>query len=469
MVSFAAAIGCFSLGRTRLPLLGTVLLLMGCGPAALPPASPTHTVLRIPTSTTSASPNPVATSVPIAPTTSVPSPSPLPTATEPALVDAIPTQIPITLSLEERRQLFEDVWATVADNYLYADFRGTNWQALHDVYVPQIEAATTKETFYQTLVELVAQLDDHHSRFVPPSDALAEDANTSGREVTVGIGVVTRLRHDGAFIQMVFPDSPAERAGIRPRDRIIGVDGRPYRTEDGDLLGSDGTAVRLTVVRPGERPRDVVLVRQEVSNRILPYYRRFPGDIGYVAIPTLWANDMGEQVSGALTDLRASGPLRGMVIDLRANRGGWGEVLNEVLSHFVRGQVGVFYGRNHVRPLVIAAPAGPDLRQVPLMVLIDNDTASYAEVMAAILQTEARATVIGARSAGNTETIYAHSFQDGSRLWLAEEGFHLQNGTNLEGIGVLPNVSIESDWTRYSEDDDPQLLEALRLLGGGPK
>src|SRR5690606_38819217 len=165
------------------------------------------------------------------------------------------------------------------------------------------------------------------------------------------------------------------------------------------------------VVRPGDKLRDVVVVRQEVRTHIVPYYRRFPGDVGYISIPTLWANDMGEQVSGALTDLVAAGRLRGVILDVRSNRGGWGEVLNDVLSHFVRGQVGVFFGRHYVRPLVIEPPAGPDMRGVPLVVLIDGDTASYAEVLAGVLQREAGALVVGSPSAGNTETIYAHTLR----------------------------------------------------------
>jgi carboxyl-terminal processing protease len=391
------------------------------------------------------------------------------TPIQPSISRPLPTALPINLPAAERRQIFESVWLTVQENYLYPDFHGLDWDSIHDEYVGRIEAAPTREQFYATLSEMVRQLDDQHSRFVAPSLVPAEDASATGRELTVGIGIVTRFRHDGAFIQIVFPNSPAARAGIRTRDRIIGVDGRPYRLQDGDLEGTSGTQVRLTVVRPGEKARDIVLERQEVLSQIGPYARRFPSDIGYVAIPTLWARDMGEQVSGALTDLRAAGPLRGIVLDVRSNRGGWGEVLNEVLSHFVRGQMGTFYGRDHNRPLVIEPPAGPDLRQVPLVVLIDGETASYAELLAAVLQHEADAVVVGSRSAGNTETIYAHTFDDGSRLWLAQEGFRLRDGTILEDIGILPDIAIELDWTRYSEDDDPQLLEALRILGGGPK
>jgi len=409
-------------------------------------------------------PTPLPTEVP-SPTATVP-----PSLTIASPISAPPTPQPVAdLPIEERRLIFEEVWQTVNDEYLYVDFQGVDWAKLREVYAERIEGTQTREEFYATMVELVAELKDNHSRFVPPAAAQAEEISTSGRETRVGVGVVVQPKPDGAFIQVVFPESPAARAGLRPRDRIIAVDGRPYVAADGDLQGEEGSSVRLTVVRPGDKLRDVVVVRQEVRTHIVPYYRRFPGDVGYISIPTLWANDMGEQVSGALTDLVAAGRLRGVILDVRSNRGGWGEVLNDVLSHFVRGQVGVFFGRHYVRPLVIEPPAGPDMRGVPLVVLIDGDTASYAEVLAGVLQREAGALVVGSPSAGNTETIYAHTLRDGSRLWLAQESFRLQDGTNLEGVGVTPDVPLDTDWTRFSEEDDPQLLEALRLLGAGPK
>jgi carboxyl-terminal processing protease len=381
----------------------------------------------------------------------------------------VDTPTPLTLAYTERKQIFEEVWRTVRDKYLYPDFHGLDWNAVHEEYGAKLEQEQTRDEFYGMMVEMLALLDDQHSRFEPPAVAQLENAKTSNDKVTVGIGVLTKPRADGGFIQIVFPDSPAARAEISPRDRIIAVDGRPYQVEDGDLLGEAGSSVRLTVVRPGAKLRDVVLTRQEVRNHIVPSYRRFPGDIGYVTIPTLWVMDMHDQVNGALTDLEAEGRLNGLILDMRANSGGWSEVMSGLLSHFVRGQVGTFVNRQHVRPLVVPELNGPDLRGRPVVVLIDSETASYGEVLAAILQREDHALVVGTRSAGNTETIYATVLSDGSRLWLAEEAFRLQNGMNLEGVGVQPDSIVDVDWTHYSEDDDPQLLEALRLLGAGPK
>ena len=443
-------------------LFGALGLLAGCGAgAAGAPLPPTPVARAALPSATIAQPTVAPTRAP----TTLPTPAP----TAPPTVRPTDSPTPDLMAYEERRQIFAEVWRTVNDHYLYTDFHQLDWQALHDEYATMLEQDQSRETFYNMMVELVARLNDDHSRFLPPAQAQTENVTISNSEVTVGIGVLTRTRPDGGFIQSVFPDSPAARAGLEPRDRIIAVDGRPYQPDDGNLLGEAGSAVRLTVVRPGEKLRDIVLTRQEVQNHIVPSYQRFPGNIGYVAIPTMWVNDMDEQVNGALTDLVAEGALEGLILDVRSNGGGWLYVLSGVLSHFVRGQVGVFFSRQAVRPLEIGAPSGPDLRHVRLVVLVDNETASYAEVLAAVLKQEHQALVIGTHSAGNTETTYAYTLSDGSRLWLAQEGFRLPNGENLEGAGVQPDIAMDIDWTHYSEDDDPQLLEALRQLGAGPK
>jgi C-terminal peptidase prc len=310
---------------------------------------------------------------------------------------------------------------------------------------------------------MVGKLDDRHSRFLAPSAATFEDAFSTGRESYVGIGVMLVPRNDGSFIQEVFPNGPAAQAGLLPRDRIVAINGQPF---DGgsDLYGPEGSEVRLTIVRPGQKPQDVVVTRRAVQGRIVPAARRLAGDIGYLKIPTLWVNDMDAQVSGALTDMVAERQINGLILDLRGNPGGWNYVLTGVLGHFVRGQVGMFFDQNGSKPLVIGENAGPDLRGLPLAVLVDESTASYAEVIAGVLQQNIGAYVVGVPTAGNTETIYAYELVGGARLWVAQEGFKLLDGRNLEGKGVQPDAVVHVDWTRYSEDDDPQIQEALHRL-----
>lgn len=453
----------------RLELLALLLGLTACSGVPRTTASPPPTAINEPVGAgvTAPAPRTGPSARPVVTPTSRPSTTAMPRPHATA-VPSVPSPV-ARLSAAERQHIFTQAWQIIKEQYLYPDFRGLDWDAIRDEYRPLVETATSDEAFYELMGQFVDQLGDHHSRFMPPSAAVSEDAFASGHESHAGIGALILPGPEGGFIQTVYPDSPAASADLRPRDRIIGVDDRPYVPGDGDLRGPPGSKVRLSVVRPGEKSRDIILVRQEIQSRVAPYSRRFPGDIGYVWIPTLWVNDMDEQVSGALTELIAAGQLNGLILDLRGNGGGWEHVLSGILSHFSRGQVGTFYNRSSVRPLVVSSPAGPDLRGEPLVVLIDQETTSYAEVLAGVLQQESGVRVVGAPSAGNTETIYAHKLSDGSRLWLAQEGFRLQNGAVLEGRGVQPDVVVDVDWKRYSEDDDPQLLEALRLLGAGPK
>jgi carboxyl-terminal processing protease len=460
-----------------------VFLLVGC--AAFPQAGATHQEEALNTIATSTSqPTLIATVLPGATATIPPPaqvasanlsaaevilpaatslPTPLPTEVA-SIVLAEPTPLlPTPTPLDERQQLFEQVWNTINEQYLYPDFRGVDWAAIRNEFAPLVAEVEDDEALYAVLTDMVSRLADQHSRFVPPSVAVAEDVRSQGREAQVGIGVITVPLADGAFVQQVFPGSPAEQAGIQPRDRIVAVDGEFYAYRP--IEGAAGSQVRLTIVRPdSEESRDVVLTRQLVEGRISPLVRRLNGDIGYIAISTLWVSDMGEQVAGALTQLELEAPLRGVVLDLRGNPGGWRDVLTTVLSHFVRGEVGSFFNRREELPLIVDYGPGPDLVGRPLVVLIDGGTASYAELLAGILQQEAGAWVVGTPSAGNTETIYAYDLNGGARLWVAQEGFRLRDGSNIEGGGVQPDLLIALDWTRYSEASDPSILEAVRLI-----
>lgn len=427
---------------------------MGCAeqlPAV--PAQPTGTAIPVVVAATEPPPSQTPTSLPL------PSHTPAPPSPSPA-----PAPSPTPISTQLRQQIFTEVWTTIDENYLYPDFGGVDWDAVRAEFEPRV-AQGSDEAFYQLIGAMVGRLGDDHSRFLPPSAAQREDALTSGREEQVGIGVIALPLSDGLLIQHVFPGSPAERAGLRPRDRIVAIDGRFYARQE--LEGPEGSTVRLTVVRPGAESRDVVITRRRVEGRIAPIVRRLPGEIGYVSVTTLWVSDMDRQVTDALAGLVADGALRGLVLDLRSNPGGWRSVLTGILGHFVRGDVGSFTSRKGDVPLRIGPGAQPDLRGLPLVVLVDAGTASYAELIAAVLQRQAGAVVVGAPTAGNTETIYSYELSGGARLWVAQEGFRLRDGSVIEGFGVQPDIAVLDDWTRFSEADDPGMDVALGLLTRG--
>ena len=411
---------------------------------------------------------PAASPEPTLEVAATPEPTTEPTMTAEPASTATP-KAPLTL--EQRTALFNDVWQTINEHYLYSDFNGVDWGMIQAAYAPMIEAAADDAEVYRILARMVEELDDRHSRFAPPEDARSEDALSSGTDTYVGIGVLTNQEPEAALVTMVFADSPAAEAGILRGDRIIGVEGKPFTNTD-VIRGPEGSQVRLTVQTPQAAPRELVLTRRPVQGRIIASSQRLPNapQIGYIYIPSLWADDMHTQVISELKRLRSEEPaLAGMIIDLRGNGGGWRNVLEGILSQFVYGDVGEFYSQEAAYPLKIQDDIqAAYYRDLPLVVLIDNNSASYAEVLAGSLQ-YAGATVIGVPSQGNTETIFQYNFEDGSRLWVAQEGFRLPDGTNFEGSGVQPDYVIEGDWTQYSLPNDPAILSAIAVIEQHPE
>jgi C-terminal peptidase prc len=249
------------------------------------------------------------------------------------------------------------------------------------------------------------------------------------------------------------------------------VDGSPITEDDEDLSrirGPEGSKVTLTVRSPGEEPRDVELVRGPINGAVLPTARRLDADpsVGYLVIPSFDPEDMDEQVAEALQTLvEGDEPLAGIVIDLRGNGGGLIDTMERIVGQFMTGEGGKYASRGREHAMV--PPRGTmyqQLKDIPLVVLVDEGSESASEMMTGALQYRGRAKVVGVPSAGNTETVYPYDFDDGSRLWLAEEGFQLPDGSTLEGTGVIPDAQIDVDWTKYPESEDPHILRAIELI-----
>jgi carboxyl-terminal processing protease len=444
-------------------------------PEATPTTEPAIDTSEAPTATflvttSIVSSTPPTSVVPSTPPTILPRPTDVPTeaptpSSTPVTIQPTPT-LPV-LSPDERAARFDEIWQTVEDSYLYSDFGGIDWEAVRADYRPQALTAETSEQFYATLKEMIDLLNDRHSRYLSPQDAYREQARTSGTAAFVGIGVNVVGTAAGGRIDMVFRDSPAEAAGLRRRDVIISVNGHPYASNAAGMSGPEGTSVRLVTQSPGEEAREIVVERRAVVHKLVPEaYRLADTDVGYLLIQSFWADDMGEQVIGALEQLIAERPIDGLIIDLRGNGGGWRTVLETLLSTFMEGKAGEFYRQDQARAIELTPNAlNERLKTTPIVVLVDQQSQSYTEVFAAALQAAGRASVIGQQTAGNTETIFAYDFDDLSRLWIAGEGFRLPSGEDLEGRGVIPDVIIDADWAAYSEADDPHIVKALELLG----
>jgi C-terminal peptidase prc len=405
-------------------------------------------------------------------------PTQTPTPSIPVVIIPTPTLLPEEL----RSSIFEEVWGTVKNKYLYKDYRGVNWLALHDEYKPRALQAGSNEEFYTTIKDMVERLDDNHSGYWTPAEVREQDASASGRTDYAGIGITVQMEDDSEVVLLVYPGSPAEAAGLRRRDRITAVDGQPLRDPEntpGRIRGPVGTSVTLTVQSPGQAPRDIAIVRQHITSSENPIITQLNGDpaIGYLVISSFWQGDMDTRVEQALLNFTRrladqDTPLKGLVIDLRGNKGGYITVTEGIVGQFMEGLLGTrrlndshqYSSEGLFQVVAVKGKLFNQLKSIPLVVLIDDHTGSSAEVFAAALQSKGRAKVIGTRSAGNIESLTAYDFSDGSRLHLATAYIELWDGTNLEGKGITPDVTIDVDWSSYPEKDDPHILEAVKTI-----
>lgn len=462
--------------RRRIVVLLVALILSGC--ARLP-----WLTARAPEPTPSATvPAPPPTRVvPTATATSTPTVTPSPTLAPPTptFVPLEPTPTLAPVAAELRTAIFERVWTTVRDSYVYADYRGVDWEATRAEFAPRVAAADDPVVFYALMRELIARLDDDHSRFESPQEVAAQQAEYKGEYRYGGIGAQIRTVDEGGLVTVLAPDGPASRAGIRPRDLILAIDGIPFTATAafgpdgpiGAVRGEPGTVVRLTVQTGQAPPREIEVVREPISADAFNQVRAqlLPGHVvGYVEIPSFYVEDVDTKVQAAVETLLASGPLEGLILDVRANSGGYVHLMRNTIALFHDGgSIGSTRGRAINEDQTI--PTGktmPGMDGVPIVVLIGPDSASAAEMFAGGMQVLGRAQLVGLPSAGNTENLYSYSYDDGSRLLLATVAFQLPDGTLIEDRGVLPDRYVEADWWRFPLESDPQVVAALDVIAG---
>ncbi len=424
---------------------------------------------------------PIAIALPVA---AQPSPSPVAWATvsTAASVDACvepeATLAPLsdeTLSMPEdfRIALFDGVWEGIRDLYVDPEINGLDWDAIGDEYAPLVIATDNAYEVYQLLGEMVGLLDDPYTNYYAPeelSDPATYDPSYGG--IGALIDSAARAEDDpaegdqGLRIIYVFEGGSAKEAGIVARDTIVGVDGDPC-ARIADIRGPEGSDVTLTIATPGQELRDVTVERRRINPLTLPEARRLTADpsVGYLQVLALSGQEALDGIEQALTTFMRGDAIEGLIIDLRASNQGAPAVVIGALGAFVEGQVGEYHSRLGNEPIEIEPSDLADrYADIPVVVLVDEGTEADAEQLAAILQDQGRATIVGAQTSGKTHGTTSVDFADGSLLQVVSFGFGLPSGETLEGVGVTPDVAVDADWLSYPESDDPFLLAALEVI-----
>jgi carboxyl-terminal processing protease len=473
--------GFTGMNNKRFLLIALIFLSLSCNfvtrglklvPTATPVPSATATLLPTNTQT----PQPTTTPFPV-PVYIPPVCKSQPLATLPAATTvAEPTPDLETnrpLDKAEQLKVFDQLTKTISKVYLYPDFNGLDWTATVAKYRAKIEAGLETEAFYTEMSNLVTELGDEHSQFESPTVVAATDAELAGKVDYVGIGTLVEPFIDkGHFVIIsVFPNSAASHSGLKPHDSVIAVDGIPL-IEDGEphslrMRGPECSVARVTVQSPGESPRDIIMMRYKVTSPLPIEARLVPttdgSRIGYIFLPSFFDETIPGQVEKALKDF---GNLDGLILDNRMNGGGASTVVEPILSHFTSGILGQFVSRAGKRPFKITANPINNSQEVPLVVLVGEETVSFGEIFSGILQDQGRAKIVGQTTLGNVETLSGYDFDDGSRAWIARERFDpARSHANWEKDGIIPDSVAFADWDTFNFENDPSVAEALKVLG----
>ena len=290
--------------------------------------------------------------------------------------------------------------------------------------------------------DIIGGLRDPYTDYLAPGE-YADLRDRTARSYS-GVGLTVGAARDSLVVKAALR-GPARAAGIRPGDRIVMVGGQNVRRLPFDrsldlIKGEEGTKVRLTVRRPREGRLSFVVERREIE---LPAVRsrlatRARTKIGYVRVLSFRAGAAEEVArrAGALGEKGA----KCLVLDLRDNPGGLLSEAVATVSLFVAdGAVCVTDGVHHGRRTYEVSGDAP-LADVPLVVLVNGESASAAEVVAAALHDHERATVVGRRTYGKATVQSVRELSNGAALKLTSAVFVTPSGANLTGRGVTPHV-----------------------------
>ncbi|GBF59446.1 putative CtpA-like serine protease [Candidatus Phycosocius bacilliformis] len=308
---------------------------------------------------------------------------------------------------------------------------------------------------------------DPHSSLMTSDDFKDLQSATKGEYGGLGIEVTSE---DGA-VKVISPmdEGPAARAGIKSGDKLIAVDGvsilgLPLDEAVKKMRGPEGTSVDVTIAREGQEPFVAKLKREIIV--LKPVTSKIEGDYGYIRISTFVNERTSEGLNKAIDDIqrKLGGRLKGIVLDLRNNGGGLLDQATEVADVFIdRGVLVQTRGRRPDDVDSRLATPGQRLEGVPMVVLINEGTASASEIVAGALQDRGRATIVGMGSFGKGSVQNIIPLRNGSdgALRLTTSKYYTPAGRSIQGAGIEPDIEISA--VRITEE---QLNERKALFRG---
>lgn len=379
-----------------------------------------------------------------------------PVALQPVLENSANLIRPSTSSLEtgtpeELKQLFRPFWQA--------------WDMVHAFYVDQ---PVNDELLMRGAIRgMMDSLGDPHTSYLDPAMFEATNAHLQGEEYE-GIGAWVDITQDYLTIISPMPGSPAEKAGLRSGDKVIAIDGADMTGMDGEavrqkVLGPKGSTVTLTILREGSSETfDVKVVRAPivvptVSGEILD------GDIAYIQLYT-FGDTTAKDLRSTLDKLLAQKP-QGLILDLRNNGGGYLDTAIDIVSEFIDKGIVMYEVYGDGRTETFEAKPGGHATKIPMVVLINEGSASASEIVAGAIQDRGRGYLVGVTSFGKGSVqTYSELVDNQGAVRITIARWLTPDHRQIAGHGLNPDFPIEITEQDLADGIDSQLQKAIEVL-----
>ncbi len=342
------------------------------------------------------------------------------------------------------------------------DIFSTTYKELNINYVDEIQPGELMETAIDAMLKSL----DPYTVYIPESEIEDVKFITTGQYG--GIGALIQKQDDYVVISEPYEGKPAQKAGLKAGDILLEIDGKSAKgksTSDVSsvLKGQAGTSVDLKFERPGtEEPFDITLVRENVKIDNIPYYGMLADNVGYIKL-TGFTRDAGKEVKDAFVKLKSENELKGIVLDLRGNGGGLLQEAVNITNIFVdKDQVvvstkGKLATKNHTYKTSRMAVDN----NIPLIVMVDGNSASASEIVAGAIQDLDRGVIIGERTFGKglVQNVIPLTYNSQMKITVAK--YYIPSGRCIQEIDYS-----HKDNSGHSEKVPDSLITAFKTKNG---
>ncbi|MBL1210075.1 carboxyl-terminal processing protease CtpA [Geminocystis sp. GBBB08] len=372
---------------------------------------------------------------------------------------------------EEEKVLLQS-WRLVNEAYVDDSFNNQNWWQIRQKFLKK--PLHNREETYNAIKEMLALLDDPYTRLLPPENYHNLQITTSGELSGIGLQISINPENNQLEVVTPLPSSPAELAGIQPRDQIITIDGIDTHTLTLDeaankIRGEIGTQVILEIKHKNDNKVTIYQLKRDrlslsaVTSHLDKTNPNYP--IGYLGL-TQFSGNATKDLAHAMIKLEQEGA-QGYILDLRNNPGGLLQAGIEIARLWLQPST-IVYTVNRQGVLGSYDADGEALTDKPLVVLVNQGSASASKILAGALKDNHRGVLVGEKTFGKglIQTLFELTIGTGIDITVAK--YETPSHTDINKLGITPNYTVSQDPISYFEigtEKDLQYQAAMTYLG----